>query len=291
MADMQSIQWFPGHMAKTRRKITEDLKLVDIVAEIVDARIPRSSANPVLRDIIKSKPKFVILNKSDMADPEETVKWIEYYKNQGETAITVDSKNGKGIPKFYSTIREMLKERMAAFERKGMVGRPMHVMILGIPNVGKSSLINRLIPSKGTGKAEVQDRPGITRQNKWFRAQKGFELLDTPGVLWPKFEDPKVGEMLAYTGAVKDEILDLQTLSCGLLELLMQLYPEAVNSRYKTDIHPEEGLKGHAILEQIGKKRGMLISGGEIDLERAAIHVLDEFRSCKLGRITLEQVL
>jgi len=290
MADIQSIQWFPGHMAKTRRKITEDLKLVDIVAEIVDARIPRSSANPVLRDIVKSKPKFVILNKSDMADPEETAKWTEYYKKQGETAITIDSKNGKGIPKFYSTIREMLKERIAAFERKGMTGRPIHVMILGIPNVGKSSLINRLIIGKGTGKAEVQDRPGITRQNKWFRAQKGFELLDTPGVLWPKFEDPKVGEMLAYTGAVKDEILDLHTLSCGLLELLMRLYPDAVNTRYKTEIQPQDGLQGHEILEQIGRKRGMLISGGEIDLERAAINVLDEFRSCKLGRITLEKV-
>lgn len=291
MADMQSVQWFPGHMAKTRRKITEDLKLVDIVAEIVDARIPLSSANPVLRDIVKSKPKFVILNKSDMADPEETKKWIDHYNKRGETAITIDSKNGKGIPKFYSTIREMLKDRIAAYEQKGMAGRPIHVMILGIPNVGKSSLINRLIIGKGTGKAEVQDRPGITRQNKWFRAQKGFELLDTPGVLWPKFEDPKVGEMLAYTGAVKDEILDLQRLSCGLLELLMRLYPQAVNSRYKTDIRPEDGLQGHEILEQIGRRRGMLISGGEIDLERAAINVLDEFRSSKLGRITLEQAL
>lgn len=290
MAEIQTIQWFPGHMAKTRRRITEDLKLVDIVAEVVDARIPQSSANPVLHDIIKSKPKFVVLNKSDMADRSQTQKWVEYYRSIGVQAVPIDSKNGKGIPKFYSVIREILQERIAAWERKGMVGRPIRVMILGIPNVGKSSLINRLILGSKTGRAEVQDRPGVTRHNKWFNAQKGFELLDTPGVLWPKFEDQNVGRLLAYTGAIKDEVVDIESLAAGLLELLMELYPNAVNERYKTSITPKDGLKGFEILELIGKRRGMLISGGEIDLERAAITVMDEFRSCKLGNITLEQV-
>lgn len=287
--EMQTIQWFPGHMAKTRRKITEDLKLVDIVAEIVDARVPQSSANPILRDIIKSKPHVVLLNKSDLADPIETARWIAAYKQRGEVAIPIDSKNGKGIPAFFQAVRETLKEQIAAWERKGMVGRAIRIMVLGIPNVGKSSLINRLVRA-GAGKAEVRDKPGVTRQNRWFTAQKGFELLDTPGVLWPKFEDPRVGQLLAYTGAVKDEILDTETLACGLLELLMKLYPNAVNTRFKTAIDAENPPNGFAMLQAVGKSRGMLISGGEIDTERAAIAVLDEFRGAKLGRITLQQV-
>lgn len=289
MGEALSIQWFPGHMAKTRRKITEDLKLVDVAAEILDARIPRSSSNPVLRDIIRSKPRVVLLNKSDMADPKETSRWISYYEKNGLKAIAMESKTGKGIPAFYSAVREVLKEQIAAWEKKGMVGRPIRVMILGVPNVGKSSFINRVFTG-GRGKAEVQDRPGVTRQNRWFTVGKGFELLDTPGVLWPKFEDPEVGEHLAFTGAVKDEILDIESLACRLLELLMELYPSAVNQRYKTEINPEEHLEGYEILERIGRKRGMLISGGEINTERAAITVLDEYRGGKLGRITLEQV-
>ena len=281
-----SIQWFPGHMAKTRRRITEDLKLVDVVAEILDARIPQSSSNPVLRDIIQSKPRVVLLNKSDMADPVKTFRWVAAYGEQELTAIPLDCKTGKGIPAFYAGIREVLKERIAAWERKGMVGRPIRIMVVGIPNVGKSSLINRLV--KVRGKAEVQDKPGVTRQNHWFTVGKGFELLDTPGVLWPKFEDPTVGEHLAFTGAVKDEILDREGLACRLLALLMRLYPEAINTRYKLTIRPEEGLQGYEILERIGRKRGMLISGGEVDTERAANTVLDEYRGGLLGRITLE---
>ena len=267
MAEAQSIQWFPGHMAKTRRKIQEDIKLVDVVAELLDARVPQSSSNPVLRDIIQRKPKVVLLNKSDMADPAQTSKWVSYYASQGEKAIPLESKTGKG----------------------GMVGRPIRVMVVGIPNVGKSSFINRMILGGGAGKAAVQDRPGVTRQNRWFTVGKGFELLDTPGVLWPKFEDPIVGEHLAFTGAVRDEILDMESLAARLLELLMELYPNAINSRYKTDIRPEEHLPGHELLERVGRKRGMLISGGEVNTERAAITVLDEYRGGKLGRITLER--
>ncbi len=287
MSEMQSVQWFPGHMAKTRRRITEDLKLVDIVAEILDARIPQSSSNPVLREIIQSKPRVALLNKSDMADPSCTSQWIAEYASRGVKAIALECKTGKGVPAFYSGVREVLKDRIAAWEQKGMVGRPIRVMVVGVPNVGKSSFINRLV--KTGGKAEVQDKPGVTRQNHWFTVGKGFELLDTPGVLWPKFEDPVVGEHLAFTGAVKDEILDREGLACRLLELLMELYPTAVNARYKTDIKPEEKLPGYEILERIGRKRGMLISGGEIDLERAANTVLDEYRGGTLGRITLER--
>lgn len=289
MGEIQSVQWFPGHMAKTRRKITEDLKLVDIVAEILDARIPQSSSNPVLRSIINSKARVVLLNKSDMADPVQTSRWVEHYAENGVKAIPIESKTGKGIPAFYNAVRETLQVQIEAWARKGMVGRPIRVMVVGVPNVGKSSFINRIIKGGGAGKAEVQDRPGVTRQNRWFTVGKGFELLDTPGVLWPKFEDPIVGEHLAFTGAVKDEVLDVEGLACRLLETVMLLYPHTVNERYKTDIGPDEKLEGYQVLERIGRKRGMLISGGEIHTERAAITVLDEYRSGKLGRMTLEQ--
>lgn len=285
MSEIRSIQWFPGHMAKTRRRITEDLKLVDVVAELLDARIPQSSSNPVLRDIIQTKPRVVLLNKSDMADPSLTSQWIGRYEAEGLKAVALDCKTGKGIPGFYNAVREVLKDKTAAWEAKGMTGRPIRIMVVGVPNVGKSSFINRLV--KTGGKAEVRDMPGVTRQNRWFTVGKGFELLDTPGVLWPKFEDPAVGERLAFTGAVKDEVVDREGLAARLLELLMELYPSAVNARYKTDIEP--GTPGHQILEQIGRRRGMLVSGGEIDTERAANTVLDEYRGGLLGRITLER--
>lgn len=286
MSEVRPIQWFPGHMAKTRRRITEDLKLVDIVAEIVDARIPQSSKNPILREIVQTKPKLTILNKSDMADPNQTSRWIKNYADNGERAIAIDSKNGKGISELYNAIRELLSDKISEWESKGMVGRPIRVMIVGIPNVGKSSLINRLVKG-GAGKAEVRDMPGVTRQNNWFVAGKGFELLDTPGVLWPKFDDQKVGELLAYTGAVKDEILDIESLACGLIDVLMKLYPEAINKRYGTEVSLD--MQNYEILEAIGRKRGMLISGGEINTERAAIMLVDEYRAGRLGRITLEQ--
>lgn len=285
MSEIQSVQWFPGHMAKTRRRITEDLKLADVVAELLDARIPRSSSNPVLRDIIQSKPRVTLLNKSDMADPCITSQWIAGYSAEGLKAVALECKTGKGVPAFYSAVREVLRDKIAAWEAKGMSGRPIRIMVVGVPNVGKSSFINRLV--KTGGKAEVRDIPGVTRQNRWFTVGKGFELLDTPGVLWPKFEDPVVGEHLAFTGAVKDEILDREGLAARLLELLMELYPGAVNARYKTDVQP--GMPGHRILEQVGRRRGMLVSGGEIDTERAAGAVLDEYRGGLLGRITLER--
>ncbi len=283
-----TINWFPGHMARTRRKITEDLRLVDIVVELLDARIPRSSANPVLREIVRNKARVVALNKSDLADPAKTKRWMEALKAQGLTSVPVESKTGKGLPALYGAIRGELKEQIAAWERKGMSGRPVRVMILGVPNVGKSSLINRMLLGGGAGKAEVRDKPGVTRQNRWFTVGKGFELLDTPGVLWPKFEDPEVGEHLAFTGAVKDEILDTENLSSRLLELLACLYPQALARRYKLD-PGFDALPGYDLLALVGKKRGMLISGGEIDTERAAASVLDEFRGGKLGAVTLEE--
>ena len=285
--DSNPINWFPGHMAKTRRKITEDLKLIDLVVELLDARIPKSSANPVLREIIRSKPRVVALNKADLADAGKTAQWVQRLKEQNLTAVPVESKTGKGLPALYGAIREELKDQTAAWAQKGMTGRPIRVMVLGVPNVGKSSIINRMILGGGAGKAEVRDKPGVTRQNRWFTVGKGFELLDTPGVLWPKFEDPEVGEHLAYTGAVKDEILDLEGLSSRLLERLVKLYPQAVASRYKLQQLPA-GLPGHELLELVGWTRGMLVSGGGIDTERAAVAVLDEFRGGKLGRITLE---
>lgn len=289
MSESMSVQWFPGHMAKTRRKIAEDLKLVDVVAELLDARVPSSSANPVLREIIRNKPRVVVLNKSDLADPGQTARWTARFREQGLAAVPVESKTGKGLPGLYSAIRQELKEQIAGWERKGMTGRPIRVMVLGVPNVGKSSIINRMITGGRAGKAEVRDKPGVTRQNRWFTVGKGFELLDTPGVLWPKFEDPIVGEHLAFTGAVRDEILDIEGLACRLLELLMQHYPHAVTTRYKLEL-PDEPLSGHELLEMVGRKRGMLVSGGEIDTERAAAAVLDEFRGGKLGPITLEWV-
>ena len=289
MSESMSVQWFPGHMAKTRRKIAEDLKLVDVVAELLAARVPSSSANPVLREIIRNKPRVVVLNKSDLADPGQTARWTARFREQGLAAVPVESKTGKGLPGLYSAIRQELKEQIAGWERKGMTGRPIRVMVLGVPNVGKSSIINRMITGGRAGKAEVRDKPGVTRQNRWFTVGKGFELLDTPGVLWPKFEDPIVGEHLAFTGAVRDEILDIEGLACRLLELLIQRYPHAVTTRYKLEL-PDEPLSGHELLEMVGRKRGMLVSGGEIDTERAAAAVLDEFRGGKLGPITLEWV-
>ncbi len=283
----RQIQWFPGHMAKTRRKITEDLKLVDIVLELLDARIPASSSNPVLREIIQNKPRVVVLNKSDLADPKQTMRWIAKYRELGLSAIQVESKTGKGLPALYRAVRDELKEQIAGWERKGMSGRPIRVMVLGIPNVGKSSIINRMLIGGGAGRAEVRDKPGVTRQNRWFTIGKGFELLDTPGVLWPKFESPIVGERLAFTGAVKDEILDTEGLAGRLLEVLSGLYPQSLENRYKLKLSNEH-LAGHELLELVGRKRGMLISGGEIDTDRAAITVLDEFRGGKLGAISLE---
>ena len=287
MSEAQTIQWFPGHMTKTRRKIQTSLKLVDAVAEIIDARIPVSSRNPELHKIIENKPRIILMNKCDMADPSQTARWVSCYQKEGILAIPVDCKSGRGLNQFIPKVRELLKDRIIQWEQKGMVNRTIRVMIVGIPNVGKSSFINRMAKQN---RAKVEDRPGVTRGNQWFTIGKAFDLLDTPGVLWPKFDDPNVGEKLAFTGAVKDQILDTEQLASRLLEVLRDEYPSMLTTRYKLEKYDLQPRQGYELLELIGRKRGMLVSGGEIDTERASIMVLDEFRSAKLGKITLEQV-
>lgn len=279
----QNVQWFPGHMAKTRRLIKESLSLVDAVTEIVDARIPYSSRNPELDEITSGKPRIVLLNKCDIADENITRKWIEYYKAQGIFALPVDCRSGKGVNAYIPLIQKVLEEKIKSNTEKGMAGKALRVMVVGIPNTGKSSFINRMA---GKSRAKVADKPGVTRQNQWFVIGKGVELLDTPGVLWPKFEDPAVGDHLAVTGAVKDEVVDTETLAMRLLGELSQIKPSAIEERYK--ISDFEELDGYDLLELIGRKRGFLMSGGHVDTQRAAVIIMDEFRSGKLGRISLE---
>lgn len=285
MSEMQNIQWFPGHMTKTKRQIQASLKLVDAVAEILDARIPLSSKNPDLQKLIQNKPKVVLLNKCDMANQSATSRWIDYYASQGITAIAVDCKSGKGLNKFAPAVNNVLSERRERLKAKGMVNPMLRIMIVGIPNVGKSSFINRVAKQN---RAKVEDRPGVTRGNQWYSIAKNIEMLDTPGVLWPKFDDKIVGERLAFTGAVKDQILDTELLAVRLLDFLRSLKPADFIARFKLEDIDLDAIDSYELLNVIGKKRGMLISGGEIDTERAAIMLLDEFRSGKLGRITLE---
>lgn len=285
MSEMQNIQWFPGHMTKTKRQIQASLKLVDAVAEILDARIPLSSKNPDLQKLIQNKPKVVLLNKCDMANQTATSRWIDYYASQGITAIAVDCKSGKGLNKFAPAVNNVLSERRERLKAKGMVNPMLRIMIVGIPNVGKSSFINRVAKQN---RAKVEDRPGVTRGNQWYSIAKNIEMLDTPGVLWPKFDDKIVGERLAFTGTVKDQILDTELLAVRLLDFLRSLKPADFFARFKLEDIDLEAIDSYELLNVIGKKRGMLISGGEIDTERAAIMLLDEFRSGKLGRITLE---
>lgn len=285
MSEMHTIQWFPGHMTKTKRQIQASLKLVDAVAEILDARIPLSSKNPDLQKLIQNKPKVVLLNKCDMANQNATSRWIDYYASQGVTAIAVDCKSGKGLNKFAPAVNNVLAERRERLKAKGMVNPMLRIMIVGIPNVGKSSFINRVAKQN---RAKVEDRPGVTRGNQWYSIAKNIEMLDTPGVLWPKFDDKIVGERLAFTGAVKDQILDTELLAVRLLDFLRSLKPADFIVRFKLDDVDLDAVDSYELLNIIGKKRGMLISGGEINTERAAIMLLDEFRSGKLGRITLE---
>lgn len=282
--DMKTIQWFPGHMAKTRRAISANLKLVDAVVEIIDARTPMSSRNPEIDTLTSSKPRIVLLNKCDLADSKATSAWVNYFKRKNVTALAVDCKSGKGLNKLMPVLKSaVLKNLMEKRQKSGMSGTPVRLMILGIPNVGKSSLINRLAGSKRT---KVEDRPGVTRTKQWVKLQDNTELLDMPGVLWPKFEDQSVAVRLAFTGAISDDILDIETLAMKLLSFLSENYPQSLKERYK--IEYDESDSGYVLLEKIGKKRGMVISGGEINTERAAVTVLDEFRSGKLGSITLE---
>lgn len=283
-AQKQVVQWFPGHMAKTRRLIKESLPLVDGVTEIIDARIPYSSSNPELAELISNKPRIVLLNKSDLADKNTTDRWIEYYKKQGIRAVAVDCRSGKGINNYITAVREVLKDKIEQNEKKGMAGKALRIMVVGIPNTGKSSFINRMA---GSAKAKVADKAGVTRNNQWFAIGHGIELLDTPGVLWPKFDDPKVGDRLAFIGSVKDEILDSETLAVRLLEVMKTDYPERLRERYKIDGF--ENNEPWEVLDMIGKKRGMMIKGGEIDTERASVMLLDEYRGGKLGKISLER--
>ncbi len=287
MADSikQQVQWFPGHMAKTRRLIKEQLKQVDAVAMLLDARIPESSKNPEIDSLTEGKPKIILFNKADLADPAATKQWVEYYEKRGAAALEIDCRTGKGLNKFRPLVREVLKDTIKRNEEKGMAGKTLRIMVIGIPNTGKSSFINKM---GAGGKAKVEDRAGVTRNNQWFVIGGGIEMLDTPGVLWPKFEDREVGDKLAFTGGVKDQILDIETLAVRFLAVMRDNYPEKLSERYKIDSF--EDLEAYEILELIGRKRGMIIKGGEVDTMRASVAVLDEYRGGKLGRLTLEWV-
>ena len=288
MDNIQSIQWFPGHMKKTERKIQESLKLVDIVAEVIDARIPISSRNPVLDKLADSKPRIILINKSDMADSKQTLLWMDYYNQFGIESISIDCKTDRGLSNFVSKIKILLKDKIEIWKSKGIKQRNIRVMVVGVPNVGKSSFINKMAK---TNKAKVEDRPGVTIGNQWFSIGNGIELLDTPGLLWPKFDDISIGEKLAFTGAIKDQILDVEHLAQRLLDVLRVKYLRLVCERYKLNENECVNLSSRELLLAIGRKRGMLVSAGEINIERAAIMILDEFRSNKLGKITLEEAI
>ncbi len=281
----RQIQWFPGHMAKTRRLISENLKNVDIVIELLDARIPRSSKNPEISTWTSGKPTLILLNKASLADPQITDKWIEFYRANGIAALPIDCITGEGLSRIGPRVREILADKIHKFQEKGMTGRKLRAMIVGIPNVGKSSLVNKLCGQK---KARVENRPGVTLNKQWVTTTAGFDLLDMPGILWPKFEDRLTGENLAATGAIKDAILDTDELGMILSARLLELYPDIFCARYKLNYEAVKELDSYDLLEEIGRKRGFLISGGEINLERTALTVLDEFRSEKIGRISLE---
>lgn len=278
-----NIQWYPGHMTKTRRMMEENLKLVDAVCEILDARIPISSRNPDIDAICGNKPRMIILNRIDLADPQMIRVWSDYFKQQGLAVVATDCKTKRGINNFLPAIRALLAEKLQRYAEKGQTGRPLKIMIVGIPNVGKSTFINQISGRKG---AKAENRPGVTRGKQWVTVDQGLLLLDTPGILWPKFEDPEVGMRLAYTGAVKDDIIDIETLACSLMRMLWVRYPDAIRARYKIDM-PEEA-EGWELLEAAGRKRGYLISGGEVDLERMAKVLMEEYRSSKLGKFTFE---
>ena len=280
--EKMNIQWYPGHMTKTRRQIEADLKQVDAVCEIVDARIPISSRNPDIDSICGSKPRIIVLNRMDLADPNATKKWAAYFREKGMAVVATDCKSRRGIADFTPAARIACAEKLERDAARGM-NRPLRVMVVGIPNVGKSTLINQISGRKG---AKAENRPGVTRGKQWVTVDAGLLLLDTPGILWPKFEDPEVGMMLAYTGAVKEGVIDLEELACRLMELLNRYYPATLLERYK--VEAPQGTPGWELLELAGRKRGYLISGGEVHSERMAKVLIDEFRSGKLGKFTLE---
>lgn len=282
--EAMNVNWFPGHMTKALRTMESDLKLVDCVCEIADARIPRSSRNPALDSLLNRKPRLLLLNRADQADPTMNRRWAEHYRSQGIAVLETDCRSGRGVDKFPGALRELLKEKLSRLEEKGQGSRPLRAMVVGIPNVGKSTFINK---AAGRKAAAASDRPGVTRGRQWITVSKGLELLDTPGVLWPKFDDPAVGERLAFTGAVKDQILDVEELASHLIALLAVRAPQALNDRCK--LAKTEGLQPWELLEAAARKRGFLVSKGEADTLRMANVLLDEFRAGKLGRITLEE--
>ena len=285
MEDQMNIQWYPGHMTKTRRQIEADLKQVDAVCEIVDARIPLSSRNPDIDAICGGKPRVIVLNRIDLADPAATRQWAAWFQIKGMTVVCTDCKSRRGISEFTPAVRAACKEKLERDAARGM-NRPVRLMVVGIPNVGKSTLINQVSGRKG---AKAENRPGVTRGKQWVTVDAGLQLLDTPGILWPKFDDPAVGLMLAYTGAVKENVVDLEELACRLMQLLWQRYPQVIQERYGIEALPEStGFPGYDLLTEAGRKRGFLLSRGEINTERIARVLLDEFRSGKLGRFTLE---
>ena len=286
-----NIQWYPGHMTKTRRQIQADLKQVDLVAEIIDARIPISSRNPDIDELVGEKPRLIVLNRADQADPAMNRAWADWFRRQGWWVLETNARDGKGVNQFSAAIREALKDKLEQWRARGLVGRPVRAMVVGVPNVGKSTFINQAAKKKS---AKAGNKPGVTRGKQWVSVDAGLELLDTPGILWPKFEDELTGIHLAFTGAVKDEIMDLETLACHLIEILAKPYPQPLAERCTLpDLPaPQEGEEpvayGYRLLELAAQKRGMRISGGEADTERMARTLLDEYRSGKLGRITFE---
>ena len=282
---VDNLSWFPGHMTKTRRMITAEIKNMDAVCEILDARIPLSSRNPDVDELTAGKPRLVVLNRVDQADPGETRRWTAYFREKGYAVLEANAKGGAGTAQFAAAVRELLREKLAACAQRGQAGRTVRVMVLGIPNVGKSTFINTVARRKT---ARAEDRPGVTRSKQWVPVDSTLELLDTPGILWPRFDDPEVGKRLAFTGAIKDDVVDMEELACYLMDYLGRRYAPVLEERYKIDVQPEDS--GYDLLEKAGRKRGFLMRGAQVDTQRMARVLLDEFRGGKLGRFTLETV-
>ena len=280
-----NVQWYPGHMTKTRRMITAEIKNMDAVCEILDARIPLSSRNPDVDELTAGKPRLVVLNRVDQADPGETRRWTAYFREKGYAVLEANAKGGAGTAQFAAAVRELLRDKLAAWAQRGQAGRTVRVMVLGIPNVGKSTFINKVARRKT---ARAEDRPGVTRSKQWVPVDSTLELLDTPGILWPRFDDPEVGKRLAFTGAIKDDVVDMEELACYLMDYLGRRYAPVLEERYKIDVQPEDS--GYDLLEKAGRKRGFLMRGAQVDTQRMARVLLDEFRGGKLGRFTLETV-
>jgi len=282
---VDNLSWFPGHMTKTRRMITAEIKNMDAVCEILDARIPLSSRNPDVDELTAGKPRLVVLNRVDQADPGETRRWAAYFRGKGYAVLEANAKGGAGTAQFAAAVRELLRDKLAAWADRGQVGRTVRVMVLGIPNVGKSTFINKVAHRKT---ARAEDRPGVTRSKQWVPVDSTLELLDTPGILWPRFNDPEVGKRLAFTGAIKDDVVDMEELACFLMDYLSRRYAPVLAERYKIEVEPEDS--GYDLLEKAGRKRGFLMRGAQVDTQRMARVLLDEFRGGKLGRFTLETV-